>query len=129
MILVDTSVFIDWFRDERNEKVRFLEETSKPEEILLADVVLLELLQGARDDIHAAKIQRSLSHFRNVEILSWDMAIKAARNFRSLRSLGITIRKSNDLLIGTYCIENSHMLLHSDRDFHPIAEHLGLQEF
>ena len=129
MILVDTSILIGWLRDEQSEKVSFLQKTQKPEEILIADVVLLEMLQGARDDIHAAKIQRLLSRFENVELLNWDIAVKAARNFRLLRNLGITIRKANDLIIGTFCIEHGHLLLHNDRDFLPMVQHLGLQEF
>ena len=128
MILVDTSILIGWLRDEQSEKVSFLQKTQNPEEILIADVVLLEMLQGARDDIHAAKIQRLLSRFENVELLNWDIAVKAARNFRLLRNLGITIRKANDLIIGTFCIEHGHLLLHNDRDFLPMVQHLGLQE-
>ena len=129
MILVDSSVLIGWFRNETSRSVRFLEETSRPDEILIGDLVLLELLQGARDDVHAAKIQRLLSGFQSVGLLDENLATKAARNFRLLRSRGITIRKSNDLIIGTWCIEHDCPLLHDDRDFLPMVEHLGLRQF
>ena len=96
-------------------------------DILLGDIVLLELLQGAQNEGHAANLQKRLSAFNVVSMLSPEIAIKAAENFRRLRSKGITVRKSADLIIGTYCMEHGHSLLHADRDFNPMAEHLGLR--
>lgn len=128
MILVDTSVLIDWLRNQSDERTRFLEGVEHTDQIVVCDVVLMEILQGARDDLHAAKLQRALSKFRSVNALNAGLAIRAAQNFRRLRQLGITIRKTTDLLIGTWCIENDVPLLHNDRDFRPMAEHLGLVE-
>lgn len=129
MILVDTSVLIDWVRDKSDKRTELLSSLENTDQIILCDLVLLEILQGARDDLQAARLQRALSRFRTADTLSRSLAIRAASNFRRLRSLGITIRKSNDLIIGTYCIENGHTLLHNDRDFAPMVEHLGLVEF
>jgi predicted nucleic acid-binding protein len=95
--------------------------------ILLGDIVLLEILQGAQNDRHAANLQKRLAEFAVVPMLTPEIAIKAAGNFRRLREKGTTIRKTADLIIGTFCIEHDYSLLHADRDFDPIAEHLGLR--
>jgi predicted nucleic acid-binding protein len=108
--------------------VEFLSRLENTDQIIICDLVLLEILQGARDDLQAARLQRALSKFRTADTLNERLAIRAAHNFRRLRSFGITIRKSNDLIIGTYCIEHGHSLLHNDRDFRPMVEHLGLVE-
>jgi predicted nucleic acid-binding protein len=94
--------------------------------IIVGDLVLLELLQGCRDDAHAARLERDLRSFPVVPLFSDDLATLAAQNYRKLRKLGITIRKTVDLVIGTYCLEHGHHLLHADRDFDPMAAHLGL---
>ena len=96
------------------------------EPLLLGDMVLLEILQGARDDSHAAGLETGLRRFRIVEMLDYRVAVSAARHYRVLRARGITIRKTADLIIGAYCIEHGHFLLHDDRDFEPMREHLGL---
>jgi predicted nucleic acid-binding protein len=128
MILVDTSALIDWFRDSDDERSGLLDTIEDTDRILICDIVLLEMLQGARDDIHAARIQKALLRFGNVNVLDWNLAIRAAENYRRLRGLGITIRKTNDLIIGTWCIENDVPLLHNDRDFIPMVQHLGLRQ-
>ena len=86
----------------------------------------MEVLQGARDEDHAAGIERGLRQYILVPLLDTDLAPRAAWNYRKLRGLGITLRKPADLIIGTFCIEHGHALLHDDRDFVPMAEHLGL---
>jgi predicted nucleic acid-binding protein len=86
-----------------------------------------EVLQGARDEAHAAHIEGGLRQYVLVPLLSADLASRAARNYRKLRELGITVRKTADIIIGTFCIENRHSLLHDDRDFRPMVEHLGLK--
>ena len=96
------------------------------EPLLLGDLVLLEVLQGARSDAHAADIERWLRRFVRVSLLTPDLAIRTARNLRTLRKLGITVRRTVDLIIGTFCIEQGHTLLHGDRDFEPMQRHLGL---
>ena len=98
-----------------------------PNTIIIGDLVLLEVLRGARDDVHAARLRRDLGRFGKQSMLNERVALRAAENFRRLRSLCKTVRKTPDLIIGTFCIENRHALLHSDRDFDPMVEHLGLR--
>jgi predicted nucleic acid-binding protein len=91
--------------------------------------VLLEVLRGARDDGHAAVLERNLRRFPVAALLNESIALTAARNYRDLRARGITVRKTVDLIIGTFCIVHGHRLLHDDRDFDPMYQHLGLQVF
>lgn len=129
MIVVDSAVWIDRFNGQQTNAVSKLDSALDREIVAVADIVLLEVLQGARDDIHARKLQRLLAAFEIVEMLNYKISIQAAANFRLLRAKGITIRKTPDIIIGTWCIENNVPLLHSDRDFTPMVEHLGLVEF
>lgn len=85
------------------------------------------MLQGARDDAHAARIERNLRNFPIVSMLDETIAVRAARNHRRLRARGITVRRTIDMIIGTFCLAGGHALLHDDRDFDPLATHLGLQ--
>ena len=103
-----------------------LEAAVVSEPILVGDLILLEVLQGARDDLHAARIERGLRRFEIVPLLDADLAPRAALNYRRLRDLGVTVRKTNDIIIGAFCIERRCSLLHDDRDFAPMEEHLGL---
>lgn len=128
MIVVDSSVWIANLRGQTTEAVRKLfKHLERPDEILVGDVILLEVLQGARDDGHAALIERNLRRFRVEPMLDEDLAILAARHYRHLRQRGITVRKTIDMIIGTFCLERGHVLLHDDRDFDPIAFVLGLR--
>ena len=127
MIVVDSSVWIAAFRGIVTPQSMRLKTISRARDILLGDIVLLEILQGAQNDGNAANLQKRLAAFQVVAMLSAEIAVKAAENFRRLRAKGITIRKTADLIIGTYCMEHGHSLLHADRDFNPMAEHLGLR--
>jgi len=127
VILVDSSVWIARLRGHHTLPVAKLDAATVREPILVGDLILLEVLQGARNDAHAARIQHGLSQFTVVPLLTADLAPRVARNYRKLRELGVTIRKTADLIIGTYCIEYNHALLHDDRDFTPMVEHLGLR--
>lgn len=127
MIVVDSSVWINLARTVNTESVVKLRTAISVDDIIVGDVILLEVLQGARSDEHARILTTALEKFEFGTMLSRTIAIKAASNFRYLRSRGITIRKTMDLIIGTFCIENNHELLHDDRDFSPMAEHLGLK--
>lgn len=127
MIVVDSSVWIDFFADRSTAQVDRLQNVIKARRIVVGDIILLELLQGARDNAHAAAIELRMKAFLLERFLNTDLAKKAAENFRSLRSKGVTIRRTPDLVIGTYCIERGLPLLHNDRDFDHMAEHLGLQ--
>jgi predicted nucleic acid-binding protein len=127
MLVVDSSVWIASFRGIRTEPVLKLLAYDLRSGLLVGDVILLELLQRARSAQDAMRIERRLRSFPIVSMLNPDLAVEAATNYRHLRSLGITIRKVPDLIIGTYCIEHGHSLLHDDRDFDPMREHLGLR--
>lgn len=127
MIAVDSSVWIDHFRNSPTRSVCVLRALFGREPLLIGDIVLLELLRGARDERHASRITRDLREFEILPMLGEQMAVQVARNDRVLRGIGITIRKTPDLIIGTYCIEHGHTLLHDDRDFEPMRLHLGLR--
>ncbi len=127
MILVDSSVWIAYFRGQRTPSTASLTKLADRDSILVGDIILLEILLGARDDRHAAMIEKAMRCYEILPLLDDELAVRAAWNYRRLRSLGITIRKTVDLIIGTFCIERGHRLLHDDRDFLPMAAHLGLQ--
>ncbi len=127
MILVDTSVWIDHLNDKRSDEVRALRRLVGFAPLLVGDLILCEILQGLRSDREAAMVERALNRFNSVSLVTPGLAVKDAANYRFLRGKGITIRKTIDLLIATFCIENRHTLLHSDRDFDHIQAHLGLQ--
>ena len=127
MILVDSSVWIDYFRGIQSSQTDCLHALLGNEPIATGDLVLAEVLQGfgsAQDFNQGKKLLTSLPI---IELVGGDIAIQAASNFRTLRSLGITIRKTIDTLIATSCIEKGLALLYSDKDFDPFVEHLGLQ--
>lgn len=127
MIVIDSSVWIAEFRNETTPSTVFLRSIEREDTILVLDLVMFELLQGARDNAHANRIERNLRQFKIAPAAGHDLVVRAASNYRHLRSRGITIRKSIDVIIATFCIENDHLLLHQDRDFQPFAEHLGLR--
>lgn len=126
MIAVDSSVWIDHFRNVMSDRVRLLRSLFGREDLLVGDIVLLEVLRGARDEQHAANLAQDMLAFTIEPMLSESLALLAARNYRTLRGHGVTINKSPDLIIGTYCIEHGHSLLHDDTDFEPMRVHLGL---
>ena len=126
MILVDSSVWIAHLRGSLTPATAKLEAAVTTEPILVGDLILLEVLQGARDELAAARIERDLRRFEVAPLLDADLAPRAARNYRRLRDMGITIRKTNDIIIGTFCIERGCSLLHDDRDFVAMEAHLGL---
>jgi predicted nucleic acid-binding protein len=129
LIVVDSSVWIAQLRGQATAPVQRLRAlvAEDDDQVLIGDLILLEVLQGARDDAHAARIERALRAFAIAPMLDPAIAIQAARNYRFLRARGITIRKTIDMIIGTFCLLGGHALLHDDRDFDPMAEHLGLR--
>ena len=126
MILVDSSVWIAQLRGLQTAATARLAAAAGQEPLLVGDLILLEVLQGARDEFHAARIERGLRRYTVVPLLDAELAPQAARNYRKLRDLGVTVRKTADIIIGTFCIEHHHTLLHDDRDFAPMEKHLGL---
>ena len=127
MTLVDSSVWIDQFNQVASPAVERLRALVAEEPLLVGDLILCEVLQGFRTDVQAQLVERALSQYQIVALSSPELAVKAAANYRLLRQRGITIRKTIDLIIGTFCIERGHALLHSDRDFEPMERYLGLQ--
>jgi predicted nucleic acid-binding protein len=127
VILVDSSVWIALLRGQENRATSRLRAAATRELLLVGDLILLEVLQGARDDAHSLRIESDLRRYEIVPLLDADLAVAAARNYRFLRGLGVTIRKTADIIIGTWCIERGHSLLHDDRDFVPMERHLGLK--
>ncbi|MBI4921718.1 MAG: PIN domain nuclease [Devosia nanyangense] len=128
MIVVDSSVWISHFANVLHFEVTSLRAIHKTETILIGDLIVLEVLRGARSERDASYIESELSLFDSAVMLNPDIASKAARNYRSLRAKGITIRNTVDLIVGTYCIEHRHRLLHRDRDFAHM-EQLGLETY
>jgi len=129
VIVIDSSVWIAHLRGLDVPQVAALCALvdEDDDQILVGDLILLEVLQGARDEGHAARIERDLREYAVVPMLDLQLAIQAARNYRLLRGRGITIRKSIDMVIATFCLAGGHMLLHADRDFDPMETHLGLR--
>jgi len=129
VIVVDSSVWIDFLNGRNVPHVRRLRAILGMEEIIIGDLMLCEVLQGLGSERAARDVEVLLRRFEIVSMVGDAIAVAAARNFRFLRRHGITIRKTIDLLIGTWCIENRAPLLHNDSDFHPMAGYLGLREF
>jgi hypothetical protein len=127
VILVDSSVWIAQLKGRTTPATVKLEAAAAREPLLVGDLVMLEVLQGARNEAHAARIERALRQYVVVPLLGADLAPMAAHNYRRLRELGITVRKTADIIIGTFCMEYRHTLLHDDRDFTPMQKHLGLK--
>jgi len=127
VILVDSSVWIAQLKGQTTPATAKLETLATQEPLLIGDLILLEVLQGARDEAQAWRIERALRAYIVVPLLNVDLAPRAARNYRRLRELGLTVRKTVDIIIGTFCIEHGHALLHDDRDFEPMQKHLGLK--
>jgi len=127
VIFVDSSVWIDYFRGIATKETERLDELLGTEPVAIGDLVLAEVLQGFKNDRDFNQAKKLLTSLVMVDMLGREIAIQAARNFRLLRERGITIRKTIDTLIATYCIENDLALLHSDRDFDAFVEHLSLR--
>lgn len=126
MIVVDSSVWIALLRGQSTPQVALLRGITGRSRLVVGDLVLTEVLQGARDHQHAARIERDLRSCTVMPMVGPDLAVNAARNYRTLRTAGITMRKTIDLLIGTFCLERNHTLLHDDRDYDGMESVLGL---
>ncbi len=128
-VLVDSSVWIDFLNGNLHRASDLAANLVDGERAMIGDLILLEVLQGFRSDWDFAQTKRRLAVIELRLIGGADIAVSAAEHYRFLRARGITIRKSIDLLIGTYCIANNIALLHHDRDFDPLEQHLGLRVY
>lgn len=126
MIVVDASVWIDYFNGRDTGQTAALDRLLGEQAIVVGDLTLTEVLSGFRREGDFRRTAALLNSFECRAMVGRDAAIDAARNYRKLRSLGVTVRKTIDVLIGTFCIRERLPLLHSDRDFDPIEKHLGL---
>lgn len=127
MILVDSSVWIDYFRGAATPQVEKLDSLLGSDLIATGDLALTEVLQGFVNDREFNQARKLMTSLIIVNLAGPSIAIQAAKNFRVLRSLGVTVRKTIDTVIATRCIESGLPLLYSDRDFDPFVEHLGLR--
>lgn len=127
MIFVDSSVWIDYFRGASTREADKLDSLLGNEPLATGDLVLMEVLQGFASDRDFNEAQTLLSSLTVIELGGRDIAVQAARYYRRLRALGVTVRKTIDTVIATRCIKDGLPLLYSDRDFEPFIEHLGLR--
>lgn len=126
MILVDSSVWVDYFNGVRSRETDFLDATLGIEPVAIGDLILTEVLQGFRSDADYQTAKSLLLSLTVFELVGQDLAVRAADNYRTLRRRGVTVRKTLDCIIATFCIERRVPLLYSDRDFEPFAKSLGL---
>jgi predicted nucleic acid-binding protein len=126
LLLVDSTVWIDYFNGQITPQTDYLDHVLSDEIVLVGDLILAEVLQGYRSDAEFERALRVLNRFTQTSLGTPSLAVQSARNYRQLRVLGITVRKTIDCLIATYCIENGHSLLHNDSDFDGFERRLGL---
>ena len=127
MVIVDSSVWIDYLNNTRNFQTDMLDLLFEQETVYTGDLILVEVLEGIRNDKEFIKTKAMFDLFPIVSLLNKNLAIKSADNYRLLRKKGITIRRTTDIIIATFCIENNFTLLHNDKDFLPMEKHLGLK--
>lgn len=126
MVIVDTSVWIDYFGGVSNPHTDWLDQRLGVEPFGLTDLILCEILQGIRSDSQFKKVRKALASFDLFSTGGEEMAVRSAENFRFLRARGQTVRTTIDCLIGTFCVVRGHALLHKDRDSAAFERHLGL---
>lgn len=127
MIVVDSSVWIDFFNGRRTTATDHLESSMRTEFVAIGDLILVEVLQGFRSDSEYRSAKSHLANVDVIDMLGTRNAIASAENFRALRKRGITIRRTTDAIIATACIARDVPLLFADRDFEPFVAHLGLR--
>jgi len=127
MILVDSSVWVDYFNGQITQETDHLDSLLGTEPVAIGDLILAEVLQGFRSDSDDEAAKELLASLAIYDLLGASLAIKTADNYRALRKRGITVRKTADAIIATFCIERRIPLLYSDRDFDPFVKHLALK--
>ena len=127
MILVDSSVWIDYFRGKNTAQTGLLDGLLDSQEVAIGDLIFTEVLQGCKVDKEFNEVRRLLGRLDLISLSGEDVVVEAARNYRKLRELGVTVRGTIDVILATRCIVSGHQLLHSDRDFDAFERHLGLR--
>jgi predicted nucleic acid-binding protein len=127
MLLVDSSVWVDYFNGRITKETDRLDALLGTEPVAIGDLILAEVLQGFRNDADHATAKRLMTSLTIYDLLGTTLALKTADNYRALRKRGVTVRKTTDAIIATFCIESGIPLLYSDRDFDPFVKHLGLK--
>jgi len=127
MILVDASVWIDYFNGRRTWQTNLLDNLLSDVPIIIGDLILAEILQGFRSDNDYKSAKSFLTDLQFRQLGGYRVAVQSAQNYRTLRKKGVTVRKTIDVIIGTYCIIEGLPLLHDDRDFEPMVSHLSLR--
>ena len=127
MIVVDSSVWIDYFNGVVTDQTDRLDASLSGELVVIGDIILAEVLQGFKRDSDFRKAKQLLDALVFKEMLGRELAVKSAQNYRRLRKKGVTVRKTVDVMIATFCIEKGLALLHSDKNFDPMTKHLGLR--
>jgi predicted nucleic acid-binding protein len=125
--LVDSSVWIDFFNGRDSRETDLLALLLRRRVLLTGDLILVEVLQGFRQKQHMEEARRALLSLPCVDMVGNEVALASATNYRLLRRQGITARKTIDVIIATFCVRHGHVLLHADRDFEPMVDHLGLR--
>ncbi len=126
MVIIDTSIWVDYLHGAGTPQVEWLERELGRQRLGVIDLIVCEVLQGIRDDGDFADMRRALQKLQIFTSGGLDLAIGSAENYRRLRAQGLTVRKTIDCLIATYCLLHNHTLLHNDRDFDPFEQVLGL---
>ncbi len=127
MIVVDSSIWIDYFNGTISKATNWLDESLGIDPIIMGDIILAEVLQGFQNETDFKTAKKLLLEIPFMDMIGQELAIKSAMNYRDLRQKGITIRKTIDVMIGTFCIHNNFALLHNDKDFDPLEKHLKLK--
>ena len=127
MTIIDTSVLIDYLANRATPETEWLQQNADVIPCGVTDLIVYEVLRGIRDDAQVAVVHEELKEFQLWPTMTPGLELAAAENYRSLRKRGITIRKTVDCLVASFCIEHGHELLHNDRDFEAFEKHLGLQ--
>lgn len=127
MVVVDSSVWVDYFNGKVTKQTDLLESLLGNELVVIGDIILTEVLQGFRSDRDFSKAKRLLDSLIFKPMLGKELAVKSAENYRHLRKKGISVRKTIDVVIATFCISSNLPLLHDDRDFEPMEKHLNLK--
>lgn len=127
MILVDSSVWIDFLRNEPSPQADWLDRHLETEQLVVGDLILAEVLRGFKDERGFNEACRLLGQLEQVSLCGPELAVEAARNYRQLRARGVTVRGTVDVIIATRCLVNGYRLLHNDRDFDGFEQHLSLR--